>query len=310
MACRRTIVASLVGLALFVGCSEQPYTKQDGAWRYDGSAITVRHPDGLQPLGAKGEPTAVFARDGEVAYFRGEEIEGSHGPSFVPMDGHYARDTARAYYCDTYRKGQEYYTAKHNAIVVIDSVSLVSFRLMAHGYARDSTRLYFEGRHVRVRDIASFELLEDGYQRDRVTGYYERRPIEGSDGRTFQVLSAGYSRDASSVFFTRYRDADPAELGKTVRVSGASPADFVVKEASYAVDGKRVYHDGRVIATDVAGFAVLGIVYARAGGTVFHDGRPVEGADAATFTVLERDDGVADARDARRRYRRGVAVAE
>lgn len=300
----RLLAWGIAGAPL-TGCGEKPYAKKDGAWQYDGNLAEIRHPESLQALGAKGAPTSVFARDAEVAYYRGSVIEGSDGPSFTALDAHYAHDKARAYWCDTYRKGQEYYTVKHNDIVVLDSVALASFRLLTGGYARDSTRVFFEGRHVRVRDLATFEILEDGYQRDAVTAYYERTPIAGSDGRTFVVLSQGYSHDARTVFFTHYRSQDTDQLGRTVVVKGAAPATFTVKEASYAVDAAHVYHNGVRISSDVAGFAVLGSVYAKAGGTVFYDGTPIAGADAATFTVMDRQDDGADARDARRRYRRG-----
>lgn len=302
------LLAWTIAGAPLTGCGDKTYEKKDGAWQYDGNPADIRHPDSFEALGRQGEPTAVFARDAEVGYYRGTPIEGSDGPSFTALDAHYARDAAQAYWCDTYRKGQEYYAYKHNDVVRMDSVQLSSFRLLADGYARDASRLFYEGQPVRVRDLATFELLRDGYQRDKVTAYYERQPIAGSDGSTFEVLDVGYSRDRASVFFTDYRAPDPAQRGRTIRVAGATPASFVVKAASYAVDATHVYHNGRVISADVPGFAVLGSVYARAGGVVFYDGAPVAGADAATFAVMDRQEDGADAKDARRRYRRGEAL--
>jgi hypothetical protein len=297
--------AALAVSVLLAACSEGSYEKRDGQWLYDGNPIEVREPNRFTPLGRKGDALSAFARDSKVGYYRGSAIDGSDGPSFVALDAQYARDKAHAYFCDTYRKGQEYYLTRHNHIVTIDGVDLGTFRVWQPGYARDTARLYYEGAHVPVRDLASFELLEHDFQRDRVTGYYMRRPIAGSAGRSFVVLDAGYARDSVAVYFAHYRTPDPELLNTTVRVPGALTATFVVKGGGYAVDARHVFHNGNPIAEDVAGFAVLDMAYAKTSTAVFYDGTPVAGADAATFVTLGSETNGADAQDARRRYRRG-----
>jgi hypothetical protein len=268
----------------------------------------VQEPSGFKPLGGKGDVASAFAKDSRVAYYRGSAIEGSDGVSFRVLDAHYARDKAHAYFCDTRRKGQDYYLTRYNHIVTIDGVDLGSFRVWQARYARDTARLYYEGVHVPVRDLATFELLENDFQRDRVSGYYMRRAIPGSVGGSFLVLDAGYSRDTASVYFSHYRTPDSDLLNTTVRVSGALPASFVVKGGGYAVDARHVYHNGNRIADDVAGFEVLDMTYARTRTAVFHDGTPVEGADAATFKTLGSESSGADAQDSRRSYLRGKAT--
>lgn len=290
---------------LLVACSDASYEKRDGQWLYDGNPIEVQEPSRFKPLGSKGEDAAAFARDSKVGYYRGSAIEGSDGASFAVLDAHYARDKAHAYFCDTYRKGQDYYLTRYNHVVTIDGVDLGTFRVWQARYARDTARLYYDGVPVPVRDLATFELLENDFQRDRVSGYYMRRPIPGSVGSSFVVLDAGYSRDTASVYFSHYRTPDPALLNSTVRVPGALTATFAVKGGGYAVDARRVYHNGSPIADDVAGFSVLDMTYAKTGAAVFFDGALVAGADAATFETLGSESSGADARDARRRYRRG-----
>ena len=187
-----TLLSFLLG-----GCGDTGYEKRGGQWHYDNQPLRrVLQPDQFKPL--KGP----FARDTQVGYYRGSPIDESDGPTFEPLDDHYARDKSKAYFCDTYRKGQEYYTTKHTRIIVMDSASPGSLRLIKEGYARDDTKLFYEGAHITVKDLDSFEILDHEFQRDRVTGYYMRRPIPGSDGGTFAVIGTGYSKDKTGVYFS------------------------------------------------------------------------------------------------------------
>jgi len=305
---RRDAKCLVVASLLLCACSDGVYEKRDGQWLYDGNPIEVQVPAKFTPLGGKGDVASAYARDSKVAYYRGDVIDGSDGPSFEVLDAHYARDRSHAYYCDTYRKGQEYYLTRHNRVVSMEGVHLSSFRVWQQGYARDTSRLYYEGVYVPVRDLATFELLEYDFQRDTVSGYYMRRPIAGSDGRTFVVLDAGYSRDGATVYFSHYRTPDPDLLNTTVTVAGAQASSFVVKGGGYAVDVRSVYHHGNRIADDVAGFEVLDMAYARTRSAVFYDGVLVEGADAASFKTLESESSGADAQDAKRSYLRGKPI--
>ena len=103
---------------LFTACSDGPYQKKQGRWLYDGNVIVREQSGDLKPI------TGPFAKDAQFGYYRGVAIDGSDGPTFRPLDDHYAQDKARAYFFDTYRKGQEYYTQKHNVVVAMQEVSL------------------------------------------------------------------------------------------------------------------------------------------------------------------------------------------
>ena len=297
------IVTTLLTALLLTGCSDGGHEKRDGAWRYDDNKVQVAHPGTFKPL--KG----AFARDAQSGYYRGYAIDGSDGPTFEVIDDYYARDRQRVYFCDTYRKGQEYYTMKHNRVIALEGVDPASFKLLKERYARDNSRLYFEGVQVPVKDLNSFEILENNFQRDHVTGYYRRMPIAGSDGSTFTVINTFYTKDKASVFYSAY-DADAStQPHRTVRVAGASPESFVTRGAGYAADANQVYHNGKFLTKDVANFEVLPSLYAKAGSVIYFDGEHVADADAATFAVLERREEDADARDARASYLRGVRVA-
>ena len=207
------IVTTLLAALLLTGCSDSGYEKRDGAWRYDDNKAQVAHPGTFKPL--KGP----FARDAQYGYYRGVAITDSDGATFEPIDDYYARDKQRVYFCDTYRKGQEYYTTKHNRMIVVEGVDAASFRLLKERYARDDSRLYFEGVHVPVKDLNSFEILENNFQCDRITGYYRRIPIAGSDGSSFTVINHLYTKDKASVFYSAY-DADAnSQPHRSIRVA-------------------------------------------------------------------------------------------
>ncbi len=296
-----TLLACLLPL-LLSGCGDSGYEKRSGVWHYDDQPIRRKLAEPFKPI--KG----AFARDAEVGYYRGSPIAESDGPTFEPLDDHYARDKLNAYFCDTYRKGQEVYTHKYSRVILLEGVAPGSFRVLKDRYARDDTKLFFEGGHVPVKDINTFEILSSDFQRDRVTGYYMRRPIPGSDGSTFAVVDDGYSKDKAGIYYSSHDRDDGAMRYKTLRIAGASPASFVAKGAGYAVDAQQAYHSGKVLTQDVASFKVLPSLYARTSAVIYFDGKPVVGADAATFAVLEQRDGRADAKDARVSYQRGERV--
>ena len=67
-----------------------------------------------------------FASSPEGGYYRGSLVESSDGASFEALDEHYARDKARVYHCDVYRKGQDYYTVKYKRIDVAKAADAAS----------------------------------------------------------------------------------------------------------------------------------------------------------------------------------------
>ena len=230
--------ALLIGLLpLLQGC-DAPYEKKNGAWQYDGQPIQVNQVAAFKPL--KGP----FAKSPEGGYYRGSLIHDSDGASFEALDEHYARDKAHAYYCDTYRKGQEYYTVKYNRIDVLKSADAASFRIIKDGYARDAKQLFYTGARVAVKDLESFVVLDHDYTKDKWVGYYRRTPVAGSDGASFTVLNASYAKDKSFVFYSFVERSEPnvPSMPRSVRVVGADPATF---ELLQATDGEPDAKDAR-----------------------------------------------------------------
>ena len=244
--------------------------------------------------------------DGVVQY-RDETIEGADPQSFQPLDDHYAKDARQVYYASTYRVSQDYFTTKRARVRVVEGADGASFRLLRGGYARDARRIYFEGAAIEVEDVDTFELLDYGFARDRVRGYYMEEPVPGSDGSTFVVLDSHYAKDAEHVF---HCDLEPGVDGSppsrvTVHLEAGDPASFVPLDSGYAKDAGQAYYRGRVIALDPDSFSVLYFDYAKSSSRVFYRGDIVEGAEAATFAVVEQPSGDFDAQDASATYSLG-----
>lgn len=238
---------SLVLLCLlpWLHACDAPYEKKDGTWQYDGHRIQVTQANAFKPL--KGP----FAKSPEGGYFRGSLIDDSDGASFEALDDHYARDKVRVYHCDTYRKGQDYYTVKYDRIDVLKAADAASFRIIKDGYARDAAHLYFIGTRVAVRDLESFVVLEHDYAKDKLVGYYQRTPVPGSDGASFTILNSSYAKDKSFVYysFTERSETNVAAVPRSVRVDGANAATLEVAPAADggadAKDAQGRYKEGK-----------------------------------------------------------------
>lgn len=271
-------LAALMGLvmALLTGCDRSGgYARQGRTWTYDGTPFEPVDAASLQPLDRH------VARDARRGYYRGREVPGSDGATFERLGEHEARDRQAVYWLDTERKAQEYWAFAHVIVRRIDGADPASYRLIAHGHARDARRVYYEGQPFSVRDAATFEPVDRLLARDAQRGYFERREVPDSHGPSFDWVQSGdghHARDREHVW-SLYFDLDsPNGHGQaTVRLlKGARPDQVRVPGQGYAVDGSRVWHHGRLLA----------------------------GADGSTFE-LTGDGGELDARDARHRYLRG-----
>lgn len=264
-------------LASLGGCdSAEPYQRKNGDWAFDDRPLAERPVGDLKVLSRR------FAKTATQAYYRQSSIAGADAASFEALDEHHARDREHVYYGDTYRISQDYFTTQRIRITVLAGADPASFQLLSQGYARDAHQAYYEGEPFHVRDVASLEVLDYGFARDKHSGYYLRTPVANSGGDGFEVLSAHYARDARQVFYAGmdYRVAGPPRV-RTRRLSGADLASFKALESGYALDAAQVYWEGQAM----------------------------QGADAASFTLLSPSTSEADARDAKRQYLRGRPVA-
>lgn len=201
-----------------------------GSWQFDGKDLKGIHRGSFKPL------NDLFARDERCGYFRGVPVPGSEGVTFEALSEEDARDARTVWRAGTERRGQEYYLIRHVVIREIVGADASSYRLLGHGYARDSARVYYEGKPFRVRDLESFEPLTRSFARDKVNGYHGLQPIPGSHGPSFEMVDAHdlrHARDHRRVYHGHIEINDPTGRGPhpVVKVvAGADPATFTVPQ--------------------------------------------------------------------------------
>ena len=274
------LLTGVAGFSALSGCDVRSgYSQKGGLWHYGGTRqFNPADPDSFKPI------DDIFAKDAQRGYYRGSVIESSHGKSFVVLSKHEARDARAVFYADTYRKSQEYYTQRHNHVFAIAGAQPSSYRVLAHGYARDAQRAYYKGHSFKVRDVESFEPLDTSYARDAHRGYHERIEIPGSHGASFALLdlhAPEFARDRAQVYHGHIDTTEPHTPRPVVRVlRGADVATVRSLGRAYVADAKQVWYRSE----------------------------PVAGADAASFKVNEDSTSEFDASDGQRRYQQGRRV--
>ncbi|HEV7800825.1 MAG TPA: DKNYY domain-containing protein [Burkholderiales bacterium] len=267
---RGAIIMGLLSFIFGCGAKESPFQQKDGAWYYNETLIAEADPK-----------------------------------SFQVLSGHYAKDTSRVYYADTRRDSKDYFTTKRSQVTVVERADPGTFRHLNSEYAKDKDNVFFEGVAFPVKDIDSFELLDYGYARDRIGAYYHQRPIPGTEGSTFSTLDSHYSKDAKHVFYSDLEAAPGQPVRRSTQVRNALAASFVTMESGYAADAAHVYFKGEVLTDAVSTFRMLQLGYAKTATAVYYTGKLVQGADAASFDILERVTDAADARDRVNMYQQG-----
>jgi hypothetical protein len=220
----RGIVMSILIALGVAGCGPGggPYHKKDGAWFFEKAELRIPRGETLTVLNNR------FARTRSVVFYRDSPIAGADAASFEALSEHYARDRGAAYYADTFRKGQEYFSIVHNRIVQLSGADVASFRLLgsndpaaARGYAADNDQVWFEGRAMAGVDAASFRPLRGLFAQDARTVFYDLEPMPGADPASFEALDDNWSRDAHAVFWA---DIDLASQPAGARVTRAAEA--------------------------------------------------------------------------------------
>ena len=129
-------------------------------------------------------------------------------------------------------------------------------------------------------DPASFHAFDQTYARDTSTVYVDGYPLPGADATTFELLDRpDFARDAHHVYQRDRRVSD-------------DPVHFELLDGNLSKDSAAVYwSDGDVLSDDPAHFAIISdsdhYLFTKDTGTVHVNGNPIEGADPATFHVLQ-----------------------
>ncbi len=276
------LYAALSGLLGLLGCaSEKPsvWKRTDGKWSYDGSPFEAADPATLKAIDGR------FASDAVQAYYRGTPLPGSDPATFTVLDEHHARDQRAVFWCDTYRKGQDYYTVRYARVEAIADADPATYRALKYEYGADAKRAYKAGELLRaVRDPASFTVLTPRLARDNKRAYFEDIEIPDSDGATFKIIDVhddAWVRDRAHAWYVR---------------SGQAAA------------GEPVTHEVRMLVGAQAPLLrPLGNEYATDDVRLWWRGTAIRDAELTSFASVDGDDTL-DARDSRGPFVRGKRV--
>jgi hypothetical protein len=171
----------------------------------------------------------------------------------------------------------EGYGRRENPIAGADAASFE--KLGRSGFARDRSQVYYQGKPLEGADAATFENLKGSYWRDKDRVYYFDHPIEGADPGSYGLLRSDWARDANNV----YVGADP--------VNPKDLATFEIVNNNWARDSLWYYpaqyaRHAPIEVLDRETFQILDGVWAKDCCRVFYFNRIVEGADPATFEVV------------------------
>lgn len=292
-------------------CNENKYSDED-----------VAGSDGLQVLNSD------FAKDSVQAYYHKLPIEGSDPASFVALDQFYAKDKKNLYYCNdnsylntwplTWEPAKE-----RRSIEIVDSTESASFISLGLGYVKGQSKVFLDGKKIRVADVKSFRVLISDVAVDDKQAYVKGKPIRGSDGKTFVLIGeedttccGHYGQDSKSIYFisTEKVYAIPS-IKRGFKILGNSfsldeqfvffenkklpdvdPNSFRFLDEHFSTDGKSVYyHEKKLKEADPQKFKVFrykildtnfSSAYSTDGKLVFWQNSVVRTADPATFSVI------------------------
>lgn len=156
----------------------------------------------------------------------------------------------------------------------------------AGGYHVRGDKVYYlhafpgDAFEIDGADPSSFQSFDQTYARDKSTVFVDGRPLPDADAATFELLDrANFAKDAHHVYRRDHRVSD-------------DPAHFELLDGEMFSDSTAVYwSDGDVLSDDPAHFAIISnadyYLFTKDTRTVHVNGNPVNGADPATFRVLQ-----------------------
>ena len=179
--------------------------------------------------------------------------------------------------------------------------------LQPAGYAKNPTRVFFEGIPMDGADAGTFRLMAElgDLAKDARQVYWKGRVIEGADAVTFEATEMhGLCRDKSDYYLgpLPLHVRDMASF-KVLSADAAGKADHI-----WAHDRHGYYVDTQVTPiADSASFELLLPCYARDARQAYFGSQVIAGADAATFQGIGGENGEF-AKDAQQVYWRGQAL--
>lgn len=219
-------LGSGVLMLVLCGCAGR-YRTEHGQWVFvwwnEGTGRTAKYVEGVDPETFQKLSPAIYAKDKNHVYLRGEVIPAADPASFEHLVGRYARDSHRVFLdtkvvsgadSATFHKlrGQEILGRDKNDFYYGDSpfhvIDLASFKVINDGWAKDSSAYYAYGYFHYIRrvncDYASMNILNGSWAKDRNRAYYQGLPIEGVDLPSFHACDDLVAKDKNRT----YRDPE------------------------------------------------------------------------------------------------------
>jgi hypothetical protein len=197
-----------------------------------------------------------------IIYFRNQP------PSSLSNSGYYVRGST-IYYHPGFGIGEPF---------KLPDVDRTSFVVLDERYAKDVTRVFYNGSPIPGADSATFELLASPFSRD-ANHIYASGTIFSDDPENFEILDENLSRDSQHIYWSdKIISDDPSHL----EMMGSW--DYY----TYIKDSKSVFVNGGVItAADPATFEVISDAYSRDASHVFYFNVAISNADSVTFEIVE-----------------------
>lgn len=254
------------------------YSKKDGKVTFNGKEINDKSFIVLND---------AFAKDSSTAYYKESPFSYADVATFEALDEHYARDKNKAYYCDEYREGQNYYLTKKQTIVTVKDAVPASFVSIKADYAKDNKRGYFKGVGFSVKDVASLSVLQGQFVKDKYHVYFQQRPVKAADVNTFRVLNICYARDTARVYHYGYHN----DVYNGINAIPCNAASFSILEYPYSKDNKSAFYVyTKIKGADANSFTIIDNDFSKDKSHVYYRSKILNSADVATFTMIAPPD--------------------
>jgi len=216
-----------------------------------------------------------YGKDDVSAYYRGFEIKGSDGKSFILLGKSYSKDKNNVYICSNYLDGTKYYTQRATDIYILEGEDPSQFVVLDEYFAKGNLHAYFGSSKLNLSHGPSFKSLGGGYGKDRENVYHDFS-IMSADASTFRLLpSSMYAIDSKAVYYNGHEIAD------------SDVSTFKVLSMKVCKDKNHVYELGKAVpGIDAKTYECFpGSDYAKDKNQVYYGTEIIKEADIETFTA-------------------------
>jgi DKNYY family len=179
-------------------------------------------------------------------------------------------------------------TAGSGTVVNNLHASSNTFQVLAHDFAKDADRVFYKRFVVEGADPSTFEVLDrKGYAKDEKQVYLMQYNVREADPSSFQVLKWPYARDDKNVFcgnvkmfVADVKNFEPVKCYGNVR--------SIYKRERFVEDFGKAFD---FVTATQSEPAIVSSAYGRDGVYYYYGPARIEGADYATFRILDRYTG-------------------